>query len=53
MDITTLAELRQRYAAPQARALKKQIGQMIGMQTGLLIEPETQEALERRYAPDL
>jgi hypothetical protein len=28
-------------------------GQMISDQTGLVVAPETQEAMARRYAPDL
>jgi hypothetical protein len=29
------------------------MGEMLSEQTGLQIEPETREAMERRYAPDL
>lgn len=35
------------------RSLLPTMGHMIGDQTGLRIAPETQEEMERRYAPDL
>lgn len=69
MNITTIQALRNLYAAPQGRAVKKQItaldvhagtssscpspGQMISNQTGITSAPETQEQMVRRYQPDL
>jgi len=40
-------------AAQVERSALPTIGQMIAEQTGLQIAPETQEAMVRRYAPDL
>jgi hypothetical protein len=35
------------------RSCMPTMGEMLSEQTGLQIEPETREAMERRYAPDL
>ena len=40
-------------SAQVPRSALPTLGQMIGAPTGLAIEHETQEAMERRYAPDL
>ncbi|MDO8377315.1 MAG: pyridoxamine 5'-phosphate oxidase family protein [Aquabacterium sp.] len=40
-------------AAQVERSALPTAGQMIGDQTGLVVAPETQEAMARRYAPDL
>ena len=40
-------------SAQVPRSTLPTIGQMIGAQTGLVVEPESQEAMERRYAADL
>lgn len=50
------ALLRSRLWKPEAqqpRELLPTAGQMISEQTGLNVAPETREAMERRYAPDL
>lgn len=50
------ALLRSRLWKPEAqqpRELMPTAGQMISEQTGLIVAPETREAMERRYAPDL
>lgn len=39
--------------AQVARSTLPTTGQMISEQTGLVVAPETQEAMARRYAPDL
>jgi len=36
-----------------ARSVLPTVGQMINDQTGLQVAPETKEAMELRYAPDL
>ena len=40
-------------SAQVPRSTLPTLGQMIGAQTGLVVAPETQEEMERRYAPDL
>ncbi len=50
------AFMRSKLWAPESRVERSVLptaGQMIGDQTGLHVEPETQEAMVRRYAPDL
>lgn len=45
LDITTLADLRQHFGQSQERA--------VGKQTGLHVPLETRENMERRYTQDL
>ena len=50
------AFLRSRLWSPDAlvdRSRMPTMGEMIGEQTGLRVEPESREAMERRYAADL
>ena len=50
------AFMRSRLWDPAARVERSALptaGQMIGDQTGIVVAPETQEAMARRYAPDL
>lgn len=50
------AFMRSRLWDPAARVERSSLptaGQMIGDQTGIVVAPETQEAMARRYAPDL
>lgn len=66
MNITPVSALRKMYSAPQERAVRKQINaldahcrnfwrhlKMISDQSGIHVRPETQEAMAKRYAPDL
>lgn len=50
------AFMRSRLWDPAARVARSTLpttGQMISEQTGIVVAPETQEAMARRYAPDL